>query len=333
MVLSVQICAVCDGSNTLLDSPCPLCGGDDRFEDLAADAFRSDVASRLAPTADAPPLAVDWFRRCRRCRPGRRGASLLAGPSCPDCLGVGRARLSLSEEAPISEGKSVNPPGVPSTVGFARRLSLGEFRNIVVCTGVQYGVEATYADCLLARLERNGWLRRVYTEGDVGFHARSRLPSGRVVSMEGSSTGYGAENVFPCDFSQALGEDFPRDSSYDRCDLMLVLGSDLQEAPFCAVPNLARRDVPRLLVGPTAHRCFRNGFSERERRSAFPVSYGASVSVGRRRVTLRPRWGAHYAGRGSSKYREQWVFNEDVSVWSQRIILGAGWETETCLPA
>ena len=113
-----------------------------------------------------------------------------------------------------------------------------------------------------------------------------------------------------------------KDNSCDSCDLMLVLGSSLQVAPFCAVPNIAIRSVPRVLVSSRAHEFRTNMFAEQESRDRFQrtVSYSSWVKFRRRTVSLRPQWGPHFVGRGSSKYREQWVFPENTDTWTQRLL-------------
>jgi len=64
----------------------------------------------------------------------------------------------------------------------------------------------------------------------------------------------------PDRFFEACKQDFGDDSS-PQVDLMLVLGTALQVAPVCAVPNLAPRGCTRVLVNRDLHDCFTNDFS------------------------------------------------------------------------
>lgn len=203
---------------------------------------------------------------------------------------------------------------VVSIESLAQRLAQGHFKEIVVC----FGAEASRgrASEFLARLAQKGWLRRVYVEAGAPVEG---LPEDMVVMAVDE------DRLKELGFVSAVQADFPRDASKDHCDLMLVFGSTLQKAPFCSVPNLARRDVPRALVTETVHRCYTNRFSERNHhtRGPFAVSYKSWLKIGARKVSLRPQWGPHYAGNGSSKYLQQWVFDEDPDHWASR--LAARW--------
>lgn len=289
------------------------------------------------------PPAVDWQRRCRRCnRKEARRTFLVAAsrqPPCSECAGLGRRRLALPAAVEASD------EGLVSLVGLGRRLARGEFKDVVVCVGGSLLVGGAFeferearqsvSCCLLALLERKGLLRRVYSESAAALLHRAGVSAAKVVEVRGPGDRGGEKLCSSAAFLEALAGDFPRDSAKDRCDLMLVLGSSLQEAPFCAVPNLATRSVARALVTRNPFACMSNPFSAdigtmtgKGRHSQFSVSHGCSLRVGKRRVTLRPQWGAHFVGRGSSKYREQWVFDEAPDDWSRRLAVSAGWALE-----
>jgi len=131
----------------------------------------------------------------------------------------------------------------------------------------------------------------------------------------------------PHKFYSTVADDFPRDSKHDQCDLMLVIGSSLQVAPFCAVPNLARRDVPRILVTRSAHECYRNAFSSNSCGMYACTDGGgytqaSDVRLGKRKVTLAPQWGRR------SKYKKQWIFDCDADDWARRLAGLVGWSDE-----
>jgi len=299
-------CSVCDGTALLLGEPCPLC---------------EDGPRGAQP---AVPAAVDWQRRCRRCKPGRKGAALVkASKVCKEFSGVGRVRLT---SVPV-DVEDLEVHGSITLMGLARRFAQGSFKNVVVCACtddlLQSSCGPSTSHRLLALLAERQLLRRVYVDGHAEQLQQVGLPREKVVTAC-------LDARFVDAFRKKVAEDFPRDSSRDHCDLMLVFGVPAQVAAFCAVPNLARRDVPRVLVASDAQRCHSSDFSSSATRvrDHFEASYTSWVTFGRRRATLRPQWGPHFAGRGSSKYREQRVFNEDVDVWAARFAHEAGWASE-----
>ncbi|GAG80215.1 unnamed protein product, partial [marine sediment metagenome] len=93
-------------------------------------------------------------------------------------------------------------------------------------------------------------------------------------------------------------------------DLLIVMGTSLQVAPFCAIPNLVRSNCPRVLIDINPVSVYTNPFSRNYHKSG-DMFYGGSVGSSsfvcfhkwgqKRRVTLRPQWG----GRG--KYKTQYI--------------------------
>lgn len=167
-----------------------------------------------------------------------------------------------------------------------------------------------------AWLHRQGWLRRIYTQNVDGLHTHPelRMAAGMVVEChgsfrDGSCVLYG--DPMPDSVDETCRRDFGPESS--PVDLVLVVGTSLQVAPFCAVPNLAKKGCARVLVNACLQDCLTNGFSrcggprvqdsiERSSRSCSLYDdcddsmYRAQAQVstarlgGWKAVTLRPLW-------------------------------------------
>jgi len=123
---------------------------------------------------------------------------------------------------------------------------------------------ATIAHKMLGWLYKQGWLRRVYTQNIDGLELDQDViletddPVGYkkcVVQSHGSMRD--GSVVF---YGDPLSEDFYKNCEIDfKCpnspvDLILVMGTSLQVAPFCAIPNLAPKSATRVLVDPNPGR-------------------------------------------------------------------------------
>lgn len=167
----------------------------------------------------------------------------------------------------------------------ARRLASGEFRRIVVLTGAgistaagipdyrgEGGVSAeqwkrtesemaellksaepTACHRMIRRLADLGWIRRVYTQNVDGLHEKSGVLPPTLLPIhgtlaDGSCVAMGEK--LPDEFWELAIKDFVlavKCANLD-CpppDLLLVLGTSLKVAPACALPNMARKRVPR----------------------------------------------------------------------------------------
>lgn len=113
---------------------------------------------------------------------------------------------------------------------------------------------ATHHFC--AWLQRQGWLRRVYTQNVDGLHSHPEvgLPSEYVVECHGAlrdATIVLNGDSLPQRFDTCCRQDFSKDAGGghdDDVDLVLVFGTSLQVAPFCGVPNMAPTGCSRVLV-------------------------------------------------------------------------------------
>ena len=151
-------------------------------------------------------------------------------------------------------------------------------------------------------------LKRIYTQNIDGLYQKAGIPDDMIVEFHGS---YEKDNVVMYGDSisdeviKQVKQDFIKD--IDKIDLIIVMGTSLQVAPFCAIPNLVRKSCLRVLVDIKPENTFRNEYNDKR-----CVSY---VKFGKRRVTLRPQWIG-----SSSKKRNNLIIKEDTDVFSRNII-------------
>jgi NAD-dependent SIR2 family protein deacetylase len=182
-------------------------------------------------------------------------------------------------------------------------------------------------------LYQRGLLRRVYTQNIDGLHQKAGLPDDMVVEFHGSIL---KNNV-------VLYGDKINDKSIEKVvddfvinpipvDLLIVMGTSLQVAPFCAIPNLVQSSCVRMIVDLCPERAFKNewspqkinydhGFYSKYMSSSMSRSYvvfskrkdGKSGGMIKRKVTLRPQW-------IKSKYKKQIIIQSDIDSFAKNII-------------
>lgn len=180
-----------------------------------------------------------------------------------------------------------------------------------------------------AWLHQQGWLRRIYTQNVDGLHTHPELsmPDGMVVEChgsfrDGSCVLYG--DPMPDTLDEACREDFGQ--AEPPVDLVLVMGTSLQVAPFCAVPNLAKKGCARVLVNACLEDCLSNNFShrggpksryavERSSRSCSLYDDGSDDSLQQARVST-----VCLGGRKHASLRPLWRSREGDKRWSQLLI-------------
>ena len=162
---------------------------------------------------------------------------------------------------------------------------------------------------------------RVYTQNIDGLHQKARLPEDMVVEYHGSLT---KNNVV------LYGDDIPQSvlaqtstdfvENNEPVDLMLVMGTSLQVAPFCAIPNLVSKSCTRILVDIHPENAFNNDWTVVKRipECMYDVSTSTAetsyIKIGRRAVSLRPQWDR------DSKWKSQHIVKQDCDTWSNEII-------------
>ena len=158
-------------------------------------------------------------------------------------------------------------------------------------------------------LHERGWLRRVYTQNVDGLHLHPELnlPPDRVVECHGAF-GDGSTVLYGDDLPERFFECATIDFVESReVDLLLVMGTSLQVAPFCALPNLAPPGSVRVLVNRSLADCLVNNWSPQSTRTstyaatdlAGPtgMALNSSTRLGGQSVSLRPFWTARKGDR------------------------------------
>lgn len=93
-------------------------------------------------------------------------------------------------------------------------------------------------------------------------------------------------------------------NSKERVDLVLVMGTSLQVAPFCAIPNLVSKTCTRALIDIRPHNAFTNNWSDSDIMTTF----------GRTEVPLQPYWD------NTSKWADQHIITQDTDSWSTNLM-------------
>jgi NAD-dependent SIR2 family protein deacetylase len=127
-------------------------------------------------------------------------------------------------------------------------------------------IQADYAELqptmtheFCAWLHQRGWLRRIYTQNVDGLHLHPSLniPTEKVVECHGSMRN-GNLVLYGDPISTRVVDCCDQDFGDNNVDLMLVMGTSLQVAPFCAIPNMALKGCTRVLVNACIQDCLRN---------------------------------------------------------------------------
>lgn len=171
------------------------------------------------------------------------------------------------------------------------------------------GPQPTAAHWFIRWIYDKGWLTRVYTQNVDSLHLATGLPEDLVIDFHGTK-----ENpvLYQDEILQSSLVHIINDFSV--CDLVMVLGTSLQVAPFCALPNLMPRGTTRVLVNTHLQDCFVNNWSPTYKHTKHddhgPIGHYSAppgrsfVKFGKRNiVTLRPQW-QKSRGRYFSKWRQ-----------------------------
>lgn len=125
--------------------------------------------------------------------------------------------------------------------------------------------QPTITHKMISWLHNQGWLTRVYTQNIDGLELHPE-----VLELTHNVSGY-SKSIIQAhgsmrDGTVVLYGDKLSDNFYNACendfnsttdnpvDLIIVMGTSLQVAPFCAIPNLAPHTATRVLVDPNPSR-------------------------------------------------------------------------------
>ena len=126
--------------------------------------------------------------------------------------------------------------------------------------------QPTITHKMIGWLYKQGWLTRVYTQNIDGLELHPEILS----ELSIDTTNEYSEKIVQAHGSMRNGTvvlygDKLSDNFYKTCekdfnnpekpvDLVLVMGTSLQVAPFCAIPNLVPKTATRVLVDPNPNR-------------------------------------------------------------------------------
>lgn len=160
-------------------------------------------------------------------------------------------------------------------------------------------------------------LRRVYTQNIDGLHQKAGLPDDMIVEYHGSLY---KNNVIlygdPIN-KKVINQTVNDFVDYKDVDLVIVMGTSLQVAPFCAIPNLVKKTCTRILVDTNPSTCYKNDWSLKK--SCVEEMYNISsidstIKIGSRNVSLRPQWSK------PNKWKDQHIIKSDCDEWCKSII-------------
>lgn len=163
-------------------------------------------------------------------------------------------------------------------------------------------------------------MQQVITQNIDGLYQKTGLPSEMITEFHGSMDGevikYG--DSIPLDIVYRVEEHM------EQADMVIVMGTSLQVAPFCAIPNMLNKHGIRILVDIQPQNTYVNHWSKQ--RSILDMDSGfyphapvkSWTKFGRRTVTLRPLFGTRYKTR--KKWPNQYVYQVDCDVWSNGLM-------------
>lgn len=171
------------------------------------------------------------------------------------------------------------------------------------------GCTPTAAHYLAVELWKRGLLVRCFTQNIDGLFQKAGLPDDMIVEAHG--------NLFK-DTVVLYGDDLPK-SFYNQVltdlvdcdvapDLVLVMGTTLQVAPFCCLPNLVPAECTRALVTKNISEALTNHFNT--------LKGGHTIKFGHRKVTSRSLWRTHKV-----KWKKQFLIDSDVQEFSRQCML------------
>lgn len=179
--------------------------------------------------------------------------------------------------------------------------------------------QPTKAHKLCKWFDDKGWLLRVYTQNIDSLHQGAGLSDDKVVEFHGSLKKNNVVTYGSCiqtSVTQRVVDDLV--NNMQPIDLLLVMGTSLQCAPFCALPNLVPKECTRVLVDIVPENVMKNAWSKSKRScdSIYETraSLRSDIKFGNRKASLRPQWGK------DSKWKSQYLIQEDCDRWAEELM-------------
>lgn len=171
-------------------------------------------------------------------------------------------------------------------------------------------------------LHNKGWLKRLYTQNVDGLDRKTTDDPNyhdKIIEFHGS---FRDDNVV------LYGDNIP-DKALDQVeadletiqdvDLMLVMGTSLQVAPFCALPNMVQKTCVRILVDKFPENCYTNAYTPKRRGLLSCDGDGPEYipikkcKFGSKTVSLQSKW-------KNGKWKKQYIIKMDCDEFSSKIV-------------
>lgn len=220
--------------------------------------------------------------------------------------------------------KSGDYPGVTQPSDFFSRKfmtahpEISEHKLVRQFRQQMADAEPTASHQLAKWCHDRGILNRVYTQNVDGQYQKTGLSEEMIVEyhgnyLEGTIVMYG-DAIDPICECQII-----HDFTVDPPDLLIVMGSSLQVAPFCAIPNLVDKSCTRVLVDIAPENAFVNAWTKTCTRLFEDMYTGGGgskswVKFGKQRVTLRPQWQNH------KRYPNQYIIRMDCDEFAEKLL-------------
>jgi len=178
--------------------------------------------------------------------------------------------------------------------------------------------QPTDAHKLAKYLHDRGTLCRVYTQNVDGLYQKAGLPEDKIVEFHGSIQKnivyYG--DPIPNKALEQVKKDLINNVEFIDC--IIVMGSSLQVAPFCALPNMVNKHCFRILVDIKPELCYRNEWTDIPEVQGMYSSPGqvSYTKIGNRKVSLKSFW------KSRGKWKNQFVYKMDCDKFSNQVMMG-----------
>lgn len=234
---------------------------------------------------------------------------------------MNQVKAGLFKNIIILSGAGVSTnAGIPdyrSADGQFSRFSPAAFENRLLYNlfhqekaDLLLGKIPTLSHQFAVELHRRGFLRRVYTQNVDGLYQKAGLPEDMIIEAHGN---------FEKETTVLYGETMPRRFweqavlDFLKCpikpDLLLVMGTSLQTAPFCALPNFVPKTCVRALITLNLIEARTNCYNKK------PGSQ--SVKFEKHSVSVKSKWGPKYRHR----WPRQYLLDMDTDEFSQLLFV------------
>lgn len=171
----------------------------------------------------------------------------------------------------------------------------------------------TFSHKLAFILNQKGLLRRVYTQNIDGLYQKAGLNDNMIVEFHGSVTKdnivlYG-DNISTNSWNM-VKEDLIK--NVNDIDLIIVMGTSLQVAPFCGLVNMVKKNCCRVLVDVNPENCFNNNFTGNNVEQKFFKYCGRQISL--------QSWWEPFNNSFKGKWKDQYIIKNDTDTFSKIVM-------------